>query len=259
MAQQAVEDTRAAAAAGIPVPTATAVQQLVKKKRKGLQVWAWLYSVAAAAEDSRQVTVGGLLNGATTGNGSSSSSVEPPLAPSRMRRRRTTKQRSNKTNSASGVNADQQEPAAADAPESVHASSYSRVADAVLVLSWRQLQLPQHYPQWGRLMQQQQLCAEWQGPAGSAGAAQAGGGADKAAGAVVALPDAAGQQHAVCTQAAAPALAAAAINEDRSQHLPCSVRLHHSSSSQSWPGGANLALLRQRSKQRLLFGADQCH
>jgi hypothetical protein len=147
--------------------------------------------------------------------------------------------------------------------------SYSRADESVLVLSWRPLQLPQQHPQWGRLVQHQQLTVEWQGPAagGAREEAQAGGGVDKAAGAVVAAADAACQQHAAHKQAAAVApnemslqatavfSAHAASDEDRRQHLPGSVRLHHSSSSQMLPCGAK----GKRSKQRLLFGADQCH
>jgi hypothetical protein len=277
MTQQAGEDaaataTAAAAVSGATAPAARAVQQLVKKRRKGLQVWAWLYSAAAAAsEDAQQVDApaDSATTGSSSSSSSSSSSVEAPVAASRRRHRKTTKQPSNNsTSNASTLHANHPDPAAAVAPESMQERSYSRADESVLVLSWRQLQLPQQHPQWGQLMQQQQLTVEWQGPAGSTREeAQAGGGVDKAAGAVVAAADAVLQQQAARTQAAtvAPNEAAlqatavfsahAASSEDRSQHLPGSVRLHHSSTSQPWPASG----AKQGSKQRLLFGADQCH
>jgi hypothetical protein len=274
IAQQAEEEIAAAAAAGGVAPGARAVQQLAKKRPKGLQVWAWLYSAAddAAAEAAQQAE-------GDASNSSSSSTAQPPTQ-SRRRRKRSAKQQSNSTarstNSTSSTPTALQGHAAASSDDRP-AGSYSRAAGAVLVLSWRQLQLPQQHPQWGTLLLHQQLSAAWQGPAGSAAAAQAAGSVGQPAGAVVAAADASCQQQtggthtAAVAAAVAPNSAVGATRAAQQQRVRAptatrapdaagltqagSIRQHHSSSDvKHWAGG-----VKQRNNQRRLFPAEQCH
>uniref|UniRef100_A0A383VP96 Uncharacterized protein n=1 Tax=Tetradesmus obliquus TaxID=3088 RepID=A0A383VP96_TETOB len=280
MAQQAEDAADASAAA----PATAAVQQLGKKRRRGVTVWAWLYDAAAAAEQQSEQADGPVTaedQVASSSSSSSSSSVEAPPPPSsRRRRRKPTRLNYSSSSSPSLLQLEQQMASAVDAV--TPAGSYRRPADAVLLLSWRQLALPQQHPQWGQLLQHQQLAAAWQGPACNASYVQHAHGTSAAAGAAGAAgadgASAAGEARqqpvvGVAVASAAPtpdgtALVATAAQQynnlaavaalptgNAGSQLPGSTLPHRSSSSSSssQAGGAQL-----RSTQRRLFHAGQC-
>jgi hypothetical protein len=260
MQQQAAQ----AAATPLTKPVARAVQLLGKQRRKGISIWAWLYNATAAAE---QLSV--QAEGSVSSEEEGSSTVEPAPVASRRRRRKTTRQTHDSNRSCTA--ALHQQGLAADALHAAPASSYRRAADAVLVLSCRELQLPQQHPQWGLLLQHQQLTMAGQGPPSSASDVQLLQGTGIAPGSAVAAvsvavssrqqssvgaavtpasqqssPKAAGITPGAAAAAYTPAAAAAG------HHLPSSVRLHHSSSS------SQLDDVKQHSRRSPLFHAAQC-
>lgn len=134
-------------------PAATA--GLSGKRSKGMRVWAWLYSGTDGRTGAAAAAAAALAYTREDGQPGSlpvDHSTQHPLPGSRRRTRRRTGR------------AQQTGGSGSSSTGSSSGGGYSRAADAVLVLSCQPLpaELPQQHPQWGELLQHQQLQPEWQ-------------------------------------------------------------------------------------------------